>query len=153
MTNSLAEVFANVPLSMLIAYCLSIKKAYFLCFAICAMSCTMIIFGSMKNMTWFIPIGVLGAKASITASFCFLYFSTIYYFPSQYLGLVVGFYNMIGRVSTAAAPMVAELPQPVPMATNISLCIVAIISVCFLKKVDQAEDGHQKNKESGKNLS
>ena len=61
--------------------------------------------------------------------------------------------SWLDSMLTAAAPMVAELPQPIPMATNISLCIVAIISVCFLRKVDEDEDDHKKNKESGKNLS
>ena len=56
-----------------------------------------------------IPVAVLIAKASISVAFCALYFSTLQFFPSIYLGLVMGIQNMIGRMSTIAAPLVAEM--------------------------------------------
>lgn len=108
-------------------------------------------FATMKGVTWLVPLAVLGAKASISVAFCFLYFSTLQFFPSAYLGLVMGLYNMIGRVSTVAAPMVAEMPQPVPMAASIFLCLLALLSVCLLKQAD--EEDAQNNKDGTKNLS
>lgn len=46
----------------------------------------------------------------------------------------MGLYNMIGRVSVVAAPMVAEMPEPWPMSTSMILCALAFFSVTILKK-------------------
>ena len=55
-----------------------------------------------------IPYGVLGAKAGISAAFTFLYFAVVNYFPQEFIGLVMGTYNIFGRFSTILSPMVAE---------------------------------------------
>ena len=83
---------------------------------------------------WLIPIAVLGAKAGISVAFCFLYCSVINYFPSPYLGLVIGLVNVAGRGSTIAAPLVAEMRDPIPMMTSIMLCLMALIGTIMLKR-------------------
>ena len=67
-----------------------------------------------------IPVAVLGVKAGAAVSFGYFYFSTVSYFNSQYLGLVMGLSNVVGRMSTILAPIVAEMDHPMPMMT----CIV-----------------------------
>lgn len=93
----------------------------------------MVIIAETYQLDWMIPFAVLGAKAGISIAFSFLYFSTVYYFPSPYLGLVMGFNNVAGRSSTIAAPMVAEMRDPIPMMTSIVLCLLALIGSILLK--------------------
>lgn len=145
--NSVAESVANGPLSVIVASLLPIKKNYFFCFVTCAISCSFIYVSTEKQWTDMIPLTVLMAKSSVTIAFCALYFSTLQFFPSSYLGLAMGIQNMIGRMSTIAAPVVAEMSGPAPMAVSILLCISASISACMLKKVIQINrSGMQKFK-------
>ena len=55
-----------------------------------------------------VPLGVLGGKAGVASGFCYLYFATLNYFRSQFLGMVFGFINVVGRSSTVLAPIMAE---------------------------------------------
>ena len=90
-----------------------------------AVACIFVIIIEYFDIVWAIPIAVLGAKAGVSIAFCFLYFSTVNYFSSTFLGLVMGFTNVTGRASTILAPIVAEMADPIPMLTTILLCATA----------------------------
>lgn len=107
MVSSIAEAIAHGA-SAIIVNILSIKKGFATSFFVCGFSCILVIISEISETESLIPVAVLGAKAGIACAFAFLYFSTVSYFTSAFLGLVMGFSNTVGRLSTVAAPIVAE---------------------------------------------
>ena len=134
--NSLAESGAHAA-SVIVVTVLSVKRGFSTAFVICMVACVMVIFAEMYNSSWMIPVSVLFAKAGISVAFCFLYFSTVNYFPSAYLGFVMGFCNVAGSSSTIAAPIIAEMRDPIPMMTTIVLCFLAFIGSLNLKQPEE----------------
>ena len=58
----------------------------------------------------------------------------MHYFPTEFLGLAMGFSNVIGRLSTIAAPIIAEQSAPLPMSCVITLAVMGIVSSLMLQK-------------------
>ena len=83
-----------------------------------------------------VPALILLAKFGACAGFAMLYMSTLVYFPSHYLGAVFGICNTAARAATISAPMVAELPTPIPELSVIILTSVAVTLTRFLKIPD-----------------
>tara|TARA_B110000305_G_C19258402_1_gene548290 strand:+ start:632 stop:919 length:288 start_codon:yes stop_codon:yes gene_type:complete len=83
---------------------------------------------------WVIPFAILGAKFGITSAFCYLYFAQVNFFASAYLGLVMGFSNVFGRIVSISAPIVAELNDPVPMMSAVVICFMAFGLALQLKQ-------------------
>uniref|UniRef100_A0A7S3CJF9 Uncharacterized protein n=1 Tax=Strombidium rassoulzadegani TaxID=1082188 RepID=A0A7S3CJF9_9SPIT len=133
--NSVSESVAH-GLSMVVLAMLSIKKGYLCSFFVCAFSALLVIGSESSGMDWLVPVCVLGVKASISIAFCFLYFSTVNYFPSAYLGFVMGFSNVAGRMSTIAAPMFAEQKDPIPM---VSCIVLSVLSLACSLQLEQPE--------------
>jgi hypothetical protein len=46
----------------------------------------------------------------------------------------MGLCNVVSRLFTIAAPIVAELPDPIPMLSCVILCIIALAACVLLKK-------------------
>lgn len=110
------------------------KKGFGVCFLSCAIGCGTVMWSEMKGIVWLIPITVLVSKSTITVAFCFIYFTTVDYFESSYLGFAIGLVNVFGRGSTIFSPIVAEIAEPVPMATCIVLCLAAFIMSLYLEQ-------------------
>ena len=106
-------------------FCLTQKQGYALSFGLCAISSILVMFAEMHEVEWFVPFGVLVSKASVTCAFCFLYFTTVDYFQSSYLGLAIGMCNVFGRGSTILSPIVAEQGEPLPMMSCAVLCALS----------------------------
>ena len=62
----------------------------------------------MNDAEKIIGFGILGAKFGAALGFCYLYFSGIKYFETNYLGFAMGAGNVAGRFSCIIAPMIAE---------------------------------------------
>jgi hypothetical protein len=130
--NSLSESAAHA-FSAVVVKLMSIKKGFAFSYLTCGLACMFVMYAEIHQQTWLVPIGVLGAKAGISVAFCFLYFSTVSYFESIFLGFVMGFSNVLGRFSTILAPVVAEKPDPLPMMSCIILCLIAFVSCIMLE--------------------
>lgn len=126
MVNGLSEAFANGGATILLAFT-GKKTGYSICFVATAFSCILVMFAEIHNANWLVPFGVLVGKFSITAAFCFLYFTTVDYFESSYLGFALGFCNVFGRGSTIMSPVIAEMGEPMPMMSCTVLCLVSFI--------------------------
>ena len=98
------------------------------------MSCGIVMISEMTGNIGIIPVGVIGGKGGITMAFNFFYFITVDYFAPHYLGLVMGISNFVGRFSTVFAPAIAEIDEPVPMLTAISICVLATLMSIQLKQ-------------------
>jgi len=90
-------------------------------------------YAQVSEKEWIVPLGVLGAKFGISIAFAYLYFSMVDYFPSAFLGFVMGVSNVIGRSSTILAPIVAEMSNPIPMVSSMAICSLAF-SLCLMLK-------------------
>ena len=131
--NSVAESASNGVAIVLVAV-IGVKRGFVSSFVSCLIACIVVMYAEAYEHTWIIPFGVLGAKSGITIAFCFLYFSPSRYFEQCYLGLVMGASNTIGRASTIAAPIVAEMRNPIPMVSCILLCLAALVCATILEK-------------------
>lgn len=56
------------------------------------------------------------------------------YFEPQFAGLVLSLVNILGRINNAATPMIAEMPEPIPILVCIFFCVMAFFSVTMLKR-------------------
>ena len=131
--NSLSESF-SLLLPLFFAKKVSNKIGFSICYGISGLGCFFVMLGELYQVNWFIPIAVLFSKGAISCAFCYLYFATIPYFESQYLGLAVGLTNVIGRSSNIASPMVAEQSKPVPMMSCMTFAVLAFV-LCFMLKM------------------
>ena len=105
--NSLAESVGNGSAAYL-ASKLPIRLSFAACFIGSGFACALVIFAEIHQVEWLVPVGVLLAKLGISSAFSILYFATVHYFDTAYLGLMMGLTNLFGRFSTMFAPMVAE---------------------------------------------
>lgn len=93
-------------------------------------------YAEMNQVDFLIPFGVLFAKSAITTAFCFLYFTTVDYFESAYLGLAIGFCNVFGRGSTILSPVIAEMGEPLPMMSCVVVCAISFVMTLQLEQPD-----------------
>ena len=110
-TNQIANGIADSAAggcAYFIVKALNIKRGYLAAYAVCTLSCLLLMISVMSGFTSIVPVLVLTAKFSIAVAYCFLYFTTVSFFETEYLGLMMGAMNFAGRLSTIPAPMIAE---------------------------------------------
>mmetsp|Transcript_17767 Transcript_17767/g.27477 ORF Transcript_17767/g.27477 Transcript_17767/m.27477 type:complete len:139 (+) Transcript_17767:1498-1914(+) len=121
------------------------RKAFLISYVATGLSCGLAIVSYVYDFEFGIILAIIGAKIGISNAFNYIYFSTVEYFPTAFLGLVMGVTNVSGRSATIAAPLVAELARPIPMVSCIVLCAVSIIAALVLK--EKEEDAEEKKAE------
>ena len=82
---------------------------------------------------------VLFTKFGIAFSFNLCYISMPSLFPPEILATAFGVCNLVARFSTILAPLVAELPDPAPMACFTVTCIGSALLPLCLRKVQNHE--------------
>ena len=97
------------------------------------LSSLLLMISVMTQVSKLVPILVIMAKFSISVAFCFLYFSSVQFFDTEYLGFVMGVMNVAGRLSTIAAPMIAEQKEPLPMLSCMILNAAAAFACWWLQ--------------------
>lgn len=102
--------------------------------ALATLSAAALWLSTANEMAGPVPYTVLAAKFGTGAAFAMLYMSTLQYFPNRYMGRVFGTCNVTARFVTIMAPMVAELPSPIPEFIMIISCLIAAILTCFLRR-------------------
>ena len=132
--SSLAESVANGS-AHFVSKRLDAKKGFICCFILTCIAAILLLFANtFKPLKALVPFFVLVAKGGVTMAFCFVYFAPLQFYDSKYMGLVMGGINFFARISTIAAPMVAEVGGSVPMATLITLATLAVVSSTCLNK-------------------
>ena len=84
-------------------------------------------------------------------SFNIGYISVARLFPTKYTATVFGIVNLVSHIITIGAPMVAELPEPVPFIVFCSNAFVAIFACLQLVELDRAKKIAKKLKERQQN--
>ena len=72
-----------------------------------ALSSIMVMLAHTIESSLLVPIALIPLKAGTAISIGYYYFSMMSYFDGQYLGLVMGVSNTVGRMSTILAPIIA----------------------------------------------
>jgi len=87
---------------------------------------------------WLIPLLVCVCRIGGSMSFNIGYISVARLFPTKYTATVFGIVNLVSHIITVGAPMVAELPEPIPFAVFCSNAFLAIFACLQLVELDRA---------------
>lgn len=63
------------------------------------------------------------------------YVSVARLFPTLYVATVFGVVNFVAHNITIGAPMVAELPDPIPMSNFCVMSFLSMFAAVFLKEI------------------
>jgi hypothetical protein len=92
-----------------------------------------LIFINISN-TNLILICVLLTKFGVSSAFNICFLITAEYFPPQYSSTVFGACNIVARLTSILAPLIAEVPPPIPMIVFSLFCICSTLATLLLKK-------------------
>ena len=81
----------------------------------------------------FVPFAVLFVSFGSAGQFCNLYLAHLDLFPSVFASTTMGVCNIVARSVTIFAPLVAEIPYPVPALTFTTLSLIAAILACMVQ--------------------
>jgi hypothetical protein len=81
-----------------------------------------------------LPAFLLLARFGISASFNICYLSNATLFPTLFSVTSVGICNAGARMTTIAAPMVAEIRGKTPIWIVLCLCLMTAFAACFLRR-------------------
>ena len=139
--NTSCSTFASLighAASGVVAKKFGIKIAFFVSFILASLGGLLLIF--LYNADGLvIGVFVLFAKFGCSFAFNLVYFATPQMFPTAHCGKAFGICNVIARFSTIFSPLIAELPDPVPMAFFSAMTIVSAFLPIFLRKVKKEE--------------
>jgi len=79
------------------------------------------------------PVFVLMARFGLASSFVSLYIANADVFPTLFSATAFGACNFVARFATSFAPSLAEVEEPVPMLTCLSLAVFGACCVLFLR--------------------
>ena len=102
---------------------LGLKKSYFICYLVAVAGATLIMCFETKYVS-LVPLFVLLTKAGIGAVFGVLYLGNNI-FPVTYASQTIGVCNILARICTILAPLIAELKPPAPMVVVAILAALA----------------------------
>jgi glucan phosphoethanolaminetransferase (alkaline phosphatase superfamily) len=84
-----------------------------------------------------ILISLIITKIGVSSALSLCFLVTSEYFPIEYCSTVFGACNVIARVTSIMAPMIAEVPAPYPMTIYVLYCFLTFFAVFILKKEDE----------------
>mmetsp|Transcript_38691 Transcript_38691/g.28051 ORF Transcript_38691/g.28051 Transcript_38691/m.28051 type:complete len:212 (+) Transcript_38691:929-1564(+) len=109
-----------------------LRKSLITCYIFSFIGSMLIIF--LNDSSWMSTF-VLITKFGITSSFCILFLSIVDVFPTLFTATAFGICNFFARIGTIFSPSLAEVDEPIPMATCASMCLLgAIVSFSLRTK-------------------
>ena len=130
-----AEIVSKALSSPILIY-LGLKALFGLTFGLGAIGalCLVLLPGASDRMTC---LFVLVAKFGLSMGWVGGYMGLILTFPTTLVSTAMGCCNLASRALSMLAPMVAELPEVVPLLTILTLCAIAVVLTQFLKVAPQ----------------
>lgn len=117
-----------------IAKLFGVKPAFFIAFILASIGGVMlVIFFNAKETL--IAVFVLFARCGMAFAFNMVYYATPQMFPTETCSTAFGICNVFARFISILSPLVAELPEPVPMTVFSVVAIVSAVLPAFLRKV------------------
>ena len=128
---SIAEISGNL-LGCYLLKCLGLKRTFLVGF------CTSLAGGLLIQMAGtsqlkLVPTFVLLAKLGVSINLNMIFTSTPMLFPTLFVGTAFGITNFTSRLFTVLSPLVAEMPQPIPMIVFCSSTALAIAASFLLR--------------------
>ena len=111
---------------------MGLRSIFAFCFVIAFIgSVSLIVVTDANDMV--ISLLVMIAKFGISMGWVGCYMGMILLFKTTLVGAAMGYCNVLCRIAAMAAPLVAEIPAPVPMMTIATLTLIAVILTQFIK--------------------
>ena len=111
---------------------LGIRVTLISAFAIsCIGAISLIIWGASSPD--YVPVMILLTRFGVSATFNICYLANAQLFPSIFAGTAIGICNIFAKMSTIIAPLLAEAPDPAPMAVFAAITGVASILSLFIQ--------------------
>ena len=130
---STAEICAYFGSGIVMNY-FGVKLSFMISFILAAVGgILLVIFFNAEGAL--IATFVLFAKFGISFAFNLSYLATPQMFPTALCATAFGICNVFARVATILSPLVAELPDPVPMSVFSIMCIVSAFLPLFLRDI------------------
>ncbi len=134
---SLSESLACL-ISGFIALVLGTKNTLIMCFAVGGIFGLALAFID-PQYEYLIIICLLLTKFGVSSSMSLCFLVTSEYFPIIYSATVFGACNVIARVISIFAPLIAEINPPLPMMIYAVFCFFSVIGTSYLTKDKKAE--------------
>ena len=128
-----AEFCAQIG-SGIVIHKFGVKLAFITSFSLAALGGIMlVIFYNAEGAL--IAVFILFAKFGIAFSFNLSYLATPQMFPTALCTTAFGICNVFARFSTVLSPIIAEIPDPVPMSIFTVICIATAFLPLFLRPI------------------
>ena len=135
--SCIAEVFAYIG-SGLLMNIFGVKLSYICAFILAAVGgILLVIFFNAEGAL--IAVFILFAKFGISFTFNLSYLAPPQMFPTALCTTAFGICNIFARISTILSPLIAELPDPVPMSIFSVICIATAFLPLFLRQVKKSD--------------
>ena len=130
MTSSIADNIGTV-LSAVLYDKFGVRIAFLTCLVFTLVGgATILLFHSVTSwMPLFIMIGKMGTSST----FNLVFLSNSDLFPTLFSATAMGICNFFARLSTIAAPQVAERPEPLPMTLYLIINVGAVVCASQLR--------------------
>lgn len=117
-----------------------------------------VLFTSVQNlvfssitMTAFVLVLVCLCRMGVTMAFNIGYTSVPRLFPIKFQSTVYAVVNLFAHIVACAAPLVAEIPSPLPFAAFVIAIVISASSLKFLKEIDRLFRGEVKEQDLEQN--
>lgn len=131
--STAADILAK-PLAFGVLSALGVKRSYLFGFCVAIIGVAMLIATEGKFESKLITgVCLFVAKLGLACTFTFNYLSLEKLFPTLFCATASGSCNFFSRLITIFAPIIAEIPPPLPNAMLLGLLMVALFSTFSLE--------------------
>ena len=141
--NTLLSNLSQIPayiLSSLMYQVLGIKASLTTLFITSMLGAFLYMLSATDSVVIFALL-ILMTKFGVTGTFNVAYFGTAHLFPAAFTSSAFGICNLVARLATIFAPLVAEMMPPIPMLLFSTLCAIGTICSYFI-----LEEQYENNK-------
>lgn len=127
--SSISDIVSSL-LGGLIYHKLGPRRGFATCCAISLVSCILLI--TFWKNEYLLLVFVFLSRFGVSASYVMVFVAFVQLIPSLYNSSVFGISNLVARIITILAPMVAEQPHPTPIVTSMFFLTTGIICAQLL---------------------
>jgi len=127
--SSFAEIIGKLSTIFFLQYT-SLKRVFLISFSLATVGTFLLILFS-DNDLW-IPVILLIAKFGFSQAFVAAYLSIVLLYPTVLASTAMGVCNLLARVATIMAPIVAEVKAPLNLVILLAIAVLALlVSQCL----------------------
>ena len=131
MISSIADNIGTV-LSAVLYEKFGVRIAFLICLVFTLVGGASILL--FHTVTSWMPLFIMIGKMGTSSTFNLVFLSNSDLFPTLFSATAMGICNFFARLSTIAAPQVAERPEPLPMTLYLIINVGAIVCASQLRQ-------------------